>query len=154
MPCHVLRREFRLAIAITLCATAVACADATTAPVRTLAGCYRLQMGGWRESASLVAPLPDSVRLLTVQGTDAAEAGRSLVRAYPDSLRTGFRWAWWQVTAPDTLTLEFTSDAGGARVVLRPQGEGFGGSLATRAGATSEEAVAAWATLTPLRCDG
>lgn len=102
----------------------------------------------------MLAPLPDSVRLLDVAGAEAAEAGRPLLRAYPDSLRTGYRWAWWQVEAPDTLTLVFSSDAGRVRLLLRPKGAGFGGLLTVQDGGVYAETATSWATLTPLPCEG
>jgi len=141
----------RTVILFLLLATVAACGEAPTAPARAVAGCYALTLSRWAGDASEIGALPDSVRLLDVRGASALEVGRTLLRAYPDSSRSHFRWAWWEPVTPDTLRIIFSTGYTGARLELRPEGAGFAGRVTAFVDYGADPATAT-ARLTPFAC--
>lgn len=121
------RRSVPFIVAI----AALGCAERVTAGARPIAGCYHLESFPVAGASVPVAPLPDTVRLFDARGDEAHEEGRALLRAWPDSLRTDYRWSWWEIAMPDTLTLVFTTGHAGARIALRPTTDGFSGAMST-----------------------
>lgn len=144
-------RRVLAALLIVFAGAAVACADSALAPVREVAGCYAVTRTPWLGDASEVGPLPDSIRLYDVPGTNGLEDGRNILRAHPDSSRMNFRWAWWQVAAPDTLILIFSTGFTGARAYLRPEGADYVGRMASFVDYSSDSAVA-MVRLAPIAC--
>jgi hypothetical protein len=144
------RRSLILSVSI----ATIACADSITAAARPIAGCYRLQSSPLPGASISLAPLPDTVRLFDARGQLALEDGRALLRAWPDSQRTGYRWSWWEVASPDTLTLVFSRGFDGARLALRPAGDGFYGEMATFSDVEPALSRVALARLTPIVCAG
>lgn len=130
------------------------CAEPTTAAPRPVAGCYRLEASPLAGASIAFAPLPDTIRLLDVRGDVALESGRALLRAWPDSLRTAYRWSWWEIATPDTLTLVFSTAFDGARLALRPADEGFGGTMAVFSYVAPTPVRVALARLRPVACAG
>lgn len=132
--------------------TAAACARDATGPLQPLAGCYALETSAWSGGESPLAGLPERVQLLATRGRLAPEAGHGLVRAYPDSLWTPYRWSWWEVAAPDTLKLVFSTGAAGVRLALRPDGERFSGTAVTFTDDLARSPGTAYARLRPMSC--
>lgn len=141
-------------IFIAMLVTAAACARDITGPLQPLTGCYALETSAWSGGESPVAGLPDTVQLLATRGMSAPEAGHALVRAYPDSLWTPYRWSWWEVAAPDTLKLVFSTGTAGVRLTLRPDGERFTGRAVTFTDDLASAPGAAYARLRPIGCSG
>lgn len=145
-------RRGSLALLFTVASSS--CAEPTAAAARPIVGCYRLQSSLLPGTSPAIPPLPDTVRLFDARGVMALETGRALLRAWPDSQRTAYRWAWWEIATPDTLTLVFSTGFDGARLAMRPSGDGFGGPVATFSDVEPTPAIVAMARLRPIACAG
>jgi hypothetical protein len=145
-------RSLRRCSAYLILVVAAACSGHPTQPARPLAGCYRLATGVPDDTTSALDALPDSVRLFATRGVASLEAGQSVVRAWPDTARTGYAWSWWTVAAPDTLTLVFSTGFSGVRIALRPRDTGFAGAAAAFSDALPAPLATARAWLSPIAC--
>ena len=133
---------------------ALACGDMPIEARRPLAGCYHLHTNVPAGTVGEVDALPDSVRLYDVRGVASLEAGRAIVRAWPDSARTMYAWSWWEVATPDTLTLVFSTGFSGVRLALRPWGgDGyFVGSIVPFTDAHGVPPAGSRAWIEPITC--
>lgn len=149
---HLVRTLRRRSVPLLITLIALGCAEPIAATARPVAGCYRLEISPLSGAPLPVAPLPDTVRLFEARGVAALEDGRALLRAWPDSLRTAYRWSWWEIAKPDTLTLVFTTGFDGARIALRPTSHGFGGLVFSFSDVDPAPPSGALARLRPVAC--
>lgn len=149
---HLARALRRRSVPHMIMLSALGCAEPVAPTARPVAGCYRLEITPLSGASLPVAPLPDSVRLFDDRGIGTLEDGRALLRAWPDSLRTAYRWSWWEIAKPDTLKLVFTTGFDGARMALRPTSHGFGGLVYAFSDVEPAPPSGAIARLRPIAC--
>ena len=72
--------------------------------------------------------LPKQIRLLWVNGTDAFERGRALVRTLPGQPESRFRFMVWQPVAADSIKVRFGTGFEGLDMVLHRTDTGWSGT--------------------------
>ena len=113
---------------LALATLAAACSHTLTAEAHSPVGCYRLTIGAWdHPPEEPVIPLPDSITLMDVRGTDALEDDRLLVRPYPASVLQYYRWSWWQPVDGDSLRVVWSTGFSGVDMRLGRAGDDYSG---------------------------